>query len=65
MAKEYRPLPDGPVVCEVCARTGHNIQMQPHEQLPPEAMQWAEDEDTELQSYRCPSCEGIEVFRVD
>lgn len=65
MANDYRSLPDGPVICDSCARTGHNVEMQPHDKLPMEAVEWAKEEDTELQSYRCPSCESIEVFRVD
>ncbi|WP_114238174.1 hypothetical protein [Dyella sp. C9] len=65
MSNDYRPLPDGPVLCDACAKGGQQVEMEPHEKLPPEARKWAEREDTELQSYRCPECETIDVFRVD
>jgi len=61
----YRLLPDGPVLCDACARTGANIEMEPGEDLPSEALKWSEEQDTELQSYRCPQCESVQVFRVD
>jgi hypothetical protein len=65
MANDYRPLPDGPVLCEACIKAGQEVEMQPHPELPPEAAKHAEHENTELQSYRCPECETLEIFRVD
>jgi hypothetical protein len=61
----YRLLPEGPVLCDECVRTGSSIEMERDNALPAEALKWSEDNDTELQSYRCPSCEGVQVFRVD
>jgi hypothetical protein len=65
MAQDYRPLPEGPVLCKACAKAGQQVEMEPHDKLPADARQWAKDEDTELQSYRCPECESVDVFRVD
>jgi hypothetical protein len=65
MAKDYRTLPDDQVLCDACAKAGYKVEMHPHHELPAEATKWAERENTELQSYRCPDCENIEVFRVD
>ena len=60
MATDFRALPDGPVLCDACARTGSNVEMHPHDELPVEATERAKGENTELQSYRCPECESIE-----
>lgn len=65
MAQDYAPLPDGPVLCDACSKAGKQIEMQPQETLPPDALEWAKSKDTELQSYRCPACESVNVFRVD
>ncbi|RDI97947.1 hypothetical protein DVT68_12695 [Dyella solisilvae] len=65
MANDYRPLPDGPVLCDACAKTGQDVEMEPHHTLPPEAHEHAQREKAELQSYRCPECESIDVFRID
>ncbi|WP_266182960.1 hypothetical protein [Dyella humicola] len=65
MANDYRSLPDGPVLCEACTQAGQKVEMLPHPVLPPEAEKHAESENTELQSYRCPECETLEIFRVD
>ncbi len=65
MAKTYAPLPDGPVLCDECAKAGEQVEMEPHDALPPEAHAWAKKEDAQLQSYRCPACESVDVFRVD
>ncbi|MET3651346.1 hypothetical protein [Dyella japonica] len=61
----YRPLPDGPVLCDACSRTGASIEMEPDDSLPREALKWSEEQDVGLQSYRCPECESVQVFRVD
>lgn len=61
----YRLLPEGPVLCDACSRTGTSIEMEPEDNLPSEALKWSEEQDTELQSYRCPECESVKVFRVD
>lgn len=61
----YRLLPEGPVLCDTCSRSGASIEMAQDPTLPPEAQRWADDQDTELQSYRCPECERVEVFRVE
>ncbi len=63
MAQDYRPLPSGPVLCKACSQAGKKVHMHPHDDLPPEVRQAHEDVD--LQSYRCPECEAVEVFRVD
>ena len=65
MANDYRSLPDGPVLCKACIEGGEEVEMHPHLALPPEAAEHAERENTELQSYRCPECEFLEIFRVD
>ncbi|WP_201315069.1 hypothetical protein [Dyella sp. EPa41] len=65
MANDYAPLPDGPILCDACSRRGKQIEMQPQETLPPDALEWARKENTELQSYRCPECESVNTFRVD
>lgn len=65
MAKDYRSLPDGPVLCPTCANAGEKIEMQRQPDLPPDAQQWSDEHDVELQSYRCPDCEAVDVFRVD
>ncbi|WP_243039737.1 hypothetical protein [Dyella sedimenti] len=65
MADDYRPLPDGPVLCEACSRAGQPVEMEPQDSLPQSAREWADEEDAELQSYRCPACESVQVFRVD
>lgn len=64
MTKTYPSLPEGPVVCQTCAKSGHHIEMKRDnldnsylEDLPLEPY-------AELQSYRCPDCETITVFRV-
>jgi hypothetical protein len=64
MDKVYPLLPDGPVVCEVCAQTGRHAEM---EQYAPKISDedLAESDDTELQTYRCPDCESLTFFRVD
>ena len=64
-SQTYRLLPDGPILCDACSRTGASIEMEPHESLPEEALVWSEKQNTELQSYRCPECESVQVFRVD
>jgi len=64
-SQTYRPLPDGPVLCDACLRTGSSIETEPHDSLPEEAVAWSEKQDAELQSYRCPECESVQVFRVD
>ncbi|WP_109126624.1 hypothetical protein [Dyella sp. C11] len=61
----YRLLPDGPVLCDACTRTGSSIEMERDDSLPAEALKWSEEKNTELQSYRCPECESVSVFRVD
>jgi hypothetical protein len=61
----YNLLPDGPVLCDACTRTGSSIEMERDDSLPPEALKWSKEQDSELQSYRCPSCEAVQVFRVD
>lgn len=65
MANDYRSLPEGPVLCEACIQAGEEVEMHPHPILPPEAAAHAERENTELQSYRCPECESLEIFRID
>ncbi|RAO77578.1 hypothetical protein [Dyella jiangningensis] len=65
MATDYAPLPDGPVLCDSCSKAGKQVEMQPQDMLPPDALEWAKREDAELQSYRCPACETVNVFRVD
>lgn len=66
MAKNepYRSLPEQPVLCDTCSRAGSRVEMEPHKTLPAEARKWAQEQDTELRSYRCPVCESVEVFRV-
>lgn len=61
----YRLLPDGPVLCDACQRTGASIEMAQDDSLPAEALKWKEEKHSELQSYRCPECETVQVFRVD
>lgn len=39
--------------------------MERYDPLPAEAQRWSQEQRTELQSYRCPECEGVQVFRVD
>jgi Zn finger protein HypA/HybF involved in hydrogenase expression len=67
MAKNepYRSLPEGPVLCDDCSRAGSEVEMEPHDALPHEARKWSEEQEVELQSYRCPDCESIQVFRVN
>ena len=60
----YRPLPDGPVLCEACSDTGSSIEMEREDALPAEALRWSKENDAELQRYRCPECESVQVFRV-
>lgn len=60
----YPSLPDGPVFCDTCLRAGSKVEMKPHAALPREARQWAEAQNTELLSYRCPECESVQVFRI-
>ena len=66
MAKNetYRQLPEGPVLCDACARSGSRIEMEREDSLPPEALKWSVEKDTGLQSYRCPECESVQVFRI-
>lgn len=61
----YRLLPDGPVLCDTCERTGESIEMEREDALPADALRWSEEQDVELQSFRCPECEAVKVFRVD
>lgn len=65
MARTYAPLPDGPVLCDACTKAGKRVEMEPHDTLPPEAHEWAKNKYAELQSYRCPDCESVDVFRID
>jgi len=67
MAKNpsYAPLPEGPVLCDTCSRAGAKVEMEAHKTLPAEARKWAEEQGAELQSYRCPECESVQVFRID
>ncbi|AIF48735.1 hypothetical protein [Dyella japonica] len=60
----YRPLPAGPVLCDDCSRAGAEVEMERQDALPPEARRWSREHDTALQSYRCPDCESIQVFRI-
>jgi len=53
MAQTYPPLPDGPVICSDCAQEGKRVEMVRDESA---------TEAAHLQSYRCPSCESVEVF---
>nr|WP_199047095.1 hypothetical protein [Dyella sp. ASV24] len=61
----YPQIPDGPVLCDTCSRAGSKVEMEPHKTLPAEARKWAQEQEAELQSYRCPECESVQVFRVD
>ncbi|MHA6202897.1 hypothetical protein ACXU4B_00565 [Dyella soli] len=65
MSHEYRSLPIGPVMCDTCFQSGEKVEMLPHPRLPPEDQAWSDAQHVELQSYRCPECEGVQVFRVD
>lgn len=67
MAKNetYRPLPDGPVLCHTCESTGESVEMEREASLPRDALKWSEEQNVELQSFRCPACESVQVFRVD
>ncbi|HET6551974.1 MAG TPA: hypothetical protein VFG49_00405 [Dyella sp.] len=65
MSKDYRPLPDSPVLCQACSNAGENIEMERQPDLPADARRWSEEQNVELQTYRCPDCEAVEVFRVD
>ena len=64
-SQTYRLLPDGPILCDACSRPGASIEMEPHDSLPQEALAWSEKQNAGLQSYRCPECESVQVFRVD
>lgn len=64
-SQTYRLLPDGPVLCDTCSSTGESVEMERYDPLPAEAQRWSQEQRTELQSYRCPGCEGVQVFRVD
>jgi len=59
------PLPKGPVLCETCKQAGQKVEM---ERYDPDAPANRERQnaagDTELQTYRCPACEDVSVFRV-
>lgn len=66
MANEHpTPLPKGPVLCETCKQAGQAVEM---ERYDPDASANRERKDaahdTELQTYRCPVCEDVSVFRV-
>ena len=66
MENNYPQLPKGPVICERCANEGkgHKIVMQKFSSNSPEATSTTSEEFSQLQSYRCPSCEHVAVFRV-
>jgi hypothetical protein len=60
MAQTYPSLPDGPVLCSDCAKAGKQVEM---------VAQGSFDGDSSygsgnLRSYRCPSCESVEVFHI-
>lgn len=64
MGKTYRPLPEGPVICEACARSGRHVEMH-RDKLEDSYLETPLLlEGSELQSYRCPDCENVTVFRV-
>ena len=64
MAKTYPSLPAGPVVCETCAKSGTHVPME-RDNLDVNYLEEAPQEpNVELQSFRCPACESIMVFRV-
>lgn len=65
MAESYVPRPEGPVYCDACAKKGDRVEMESHDQLPSQALEWSRREHTELESFRCPACESVQVFRVD
>ena len=64
MEKNYQTLPDGPVICETCALSGRNVEMQRHPKSASYDDKLPVSDDAGLQSYRCPDCENVSVFRV-
>jgi hypothetical protein len=66
MESSYPQLPDGPVICERCANEGQGrkIVMQRFSPNTPETASTMPTESSQFQSYRCPSCEHVAIFRV-
>lgn len=64
MEKDYPPLPDGPVNCKACADSGRNIEMRRDTENDSYEATLPTTEDTDLQTFRCPECESVSVFRV-
>jgi len=65
MENVYPTLPSGPVICKTCANSGHKVEMQRHPQSTVREDRPSHAEDADLQTFRCPDCENISVFRVD
>lgn len=63
MTQAFPPLPEGAVFCATCASAGEKVSMEPEDALTLELRRKHDDEG--LQSYRCPECESVQVFRVD
>jgi hypothetical protein len=64
MSETYLVLPEGPVVCKKCERSGRNAEMQPQPYHAKDDESRSSGENTELKTYRCPACEDVTVFRV-
>jgi len=59
------PLPKGPVLCETCKQAGQKVEMERYDaDAPVNRERQNAAGDTELQTYRCPACEDVSVFRV-
>jgi hypothetical protein len=59
------PLPKGPVLCDTCKQAGKQVEMERYDpEAPANRARTEEADDTELQTYRCPVCEDVSVFRV-
>ncbi|HUB88233.1 MAG TPA: hypothetical protein VMA74_00745 [Dyella sp.] len=64
MAKTYPTLPAGPVICPNCTESGNPIEMERDNLDVDYLAEQAPERGTEFQSYRCPDCEYVAVFRV-
>ena len=64
MAKTYPTLPAGPVTCPNCAESGNHIEMERDNLDVDYLAEESSERGTEFQSYRCPDCEHVVVFRV-
>lgn len=64
MAKTYPSLPKEPIACPNCARSGHHREMERDNLEVGYLDEPAPEHGTDLQTYRCPDCEYVAVFRV-